>query len=216
MPEAQLLVYGAGGHGRVVADAAEQSGWIVSGFIDDRVSSGTVVGYRYRVLGNREWLGSQARTYRICLGIGDNYIRRAVALFVASLGFSIESIVSPHAVISPSARIGVGSVIFAGAVVNSMASLGTGTIINSGAIVEHDAIVGEFAHLSPRSALGGGAAVGDLTHVGMGCSILPLIPIGSRSIVGAGSVVTRRVPDDVVAFGVPARVRRSVAAKQII
>lgn len=213
MPEAQLLVFGAGGHGRVVLDAAKDAGWIIHGFIDDHVASGTIVGGHHRVLGNREWLGSLARTHRICLGIGDNYIRQAVASFVRSLGFPIESIVSPHAVISPSAHIGAGSVIFAGAVVNSMAILGAGTIVNSGAIVEHDVRVGEFAHLSPRSALGGGAAVGDLTQVGIGSSILPLITIGRRSVIGAGSVVTRCVPDDVVAFGVPARIRRIAGAK---
>jgi len=214
MIEGKLIVFGAGGHGKVVAETAKQAGWTVVGFVDDVIASGTMVDSSHHILGNRDWLSSLPRTeYQIALGIGDNCSRGSVASFLDSQGFSAAIVISPNAVVSPSAQIGSGTVVFPGAIINATAAVGKGTIINSGAIVEHDAKVGDYAHLSPNSTLGGGSSVGDFTHVGIGCSIIPLVSVGSRSILGAGSVATRRIPDNVVAFGVPARVRRSLTAR---
>jgi UDP-N-acetylbacillosamine N-acetyltransferase len=214
MPDTEVIVFGAGGHGRVVAETAEHAGWTIAGFIDDNTTARTHITSRHSVLGNREWLSTVPRDeYQIALGIGDNYIRGSIALFLESLGFVIAIIISPTAVISPSAQIGVGSVVLPGVIINSMATIGKGTIINSGVIVEHDSEIGEYAHLSPRSVLGGGVHVGEFTHIGIGSSILPRVSVGSRSILGAGSVATRAVPDDVVAVGAPARIQRNVTAK---
>lgn len=212
MPDRKLIVFGAGGHAKVVAETAELAGWPIEGFVDDRSSTGMEINSRHRVLGNREWLASLRRDrYQIALGIGDNYIRGALVCFLEGLGFATALIISPNAVVSPSAKIGTGAVVLPGAVINATATIGKGAIINSGAVVEHDCIVGEYAHLSPRSALGGGARVGEFTHLGIGSNVLPSVSIGSRSVLGAGSVATRSVPDDVIAFGVPARIVRSTA-----
>jgi sugar O-acyltransferase (sialic acid O-acetyltransferase NeuD family) len=210
MVEMKLIVFGAGGHGRVVAETAENAGWTITGFIDDKAPAGTKIDSRHRVLGNREWLSSLPREgYQVALGIGDNYTRGAIALYLESLGFAMAIIISSSAVVSPSAQVGMGTVVLPGAIINSNATIGKGAIINSGAVVEHDSKVGEYAHLSPRSTLGGGAEVGEFTQIGIGSSILPLVSVGRRGILGAGAVATRSVPDDVVAFGVPARVQRS-------
>jgi UDP-N-acetylbacillosamine N-acetyltransferase len=189
----------------------------VVGFVDDRPSPGALDRLPMPLLGGRAWLSSADRdTVAIALGIGDNFARMAVAQFLQSMGFALATVVSPSAVISPSARIGCGTVIMHGAIVNSMAVIGEGVIVNSGAVVEHDLCVGDYAHISPNATLGGGAEVGRLTHIAIGATVLPLVRIGERSILGAGSVAPRDIPDGVIAFGVPARVQRNISRQDEI
>jgi acetyltransferase-like isoleucine patch superfamily enzyme len=84
-------------------------------------------------------------------------------------------------------------------------------VINTAAVVEHDTIVEEFAFIAPHATIAGGARVGRLSLIGIGAVVLPGVNVGSETIVGAGAVVTRDLPDGVVASGVPARIRHSVA-----
>jgi sugar O-acyltransferase (sialic acid O-acetyltransferase NeuD family) len=210
-----LIVFGAGGHGNVVADAAIHEGWTLAGFVDDRIPASTTTARSTRFLGDRAWLHCLPRSIcRVVVAVGDNYARKAIASFLSSEGIELATVTSPLAFVSSSARIGAGSVIMPGAVVNAMAVVGEGVIINTGAVVEHDVEVGDYAHVSSNATLGGGSQVGEMTLVGMGAIVLPLICIGSRSILGAGSVVTRIIPDDVTAFGVPARVPRKHTSKR--
>jgi sugar O-acyltransferase (sialic acid O-acetyltransferase NeuD family) len=212
--DTELIVFGAGGHGKVVADIACQCGWPLAGFVDDQATC--IAGNpRVSILGNRSWLYNVPRDRcRVALGVGDNYARKAIANSLISEGFELATLISPYAVVSPSARIGAGTVIMPGAIVNAMAVVGNGVIVNTGSVIEHDAKIGNYVHLSPNSTLGGGVEVGEFTHIGLGVSVLPLICIGSRSILGAGAVVTRMIPGDVIAFGVPARIHRRIIFKR--
>ena len=204
----KLIVFGAGGHGKVVADIALRAGLAVSGFVDDHAIPGASVGLPWPVLGDREWLCAQPRSvYQVALGIGDNYVRLSVANFLHSKKIDVSTIISPFAIVSPFVQVGTGTVIMSGAVVNAMANIGEGVIVNTGAVVEHDVKVGNYSHLSPNSTLGGGAKVGEFAHIALGAIVLPLLSIGSRSVLGAGSVATRSIPANVIAFGVPARIQ---------
>lgn len=205
-------MYGASGHGKVVLDILFAAGLRADGLIDDGRAPGTVV-LGLTVLGGADFLAAEARSgaVAVALGIGDNAVRKRVLERCRAAGASLVTAVHPRAVVAASASLGEGTVVMANAVINPDATVGAGAIINSGAIVEHDCVVGDFAHLSPNAALGGGARVGDLAHVGLCAAVLPLRSVGARSIVGAGGVVTRDLPEDVVAAGVPARVLRSRA-----
>jgi UDP-N-acetylbacillosamine N-acetyltransferase len=86
--------------------------------------------------------------------------------------------------------------------------VGEGVIVNSGAVVEHDVEVGEYAHVAPNATMGGGSSLGAFSHLGIGASVLPRVHIGDRTVVGAGAVVVKNLPDEVVAIGVPARIHR--------
>lgn len=203
----RVLVYGAGGHGKVVADVARSAGFEVIGFVDDdpeRQRSG-LWGLRVlswdRLLAERASLGEAA----IALGVGDNEARERCHQRLVGAGFEIATLLHPSAVVAPTARIGAGSVIMALAAVNPDAEVGEGAILNTGSIVEHDCRVGRFAHLSPNSVLGGAACVGERTHVGMGAVVFPGIVVGASARVGAGSVVHRSVPDGRTVVGLPAR-----------
>jgi acetyltransferase EpsM len=208
--EKRLIVFGAGGHGKVVATIAAKAGFLLAGFADDNDALHGSYTLGLPVLGGLEWLYELApETYAIALAVGDNCARMAVAQSLISRHIEVATICSPSAVIAPSARIGRGAVVMPAVVLNADAVVGEGAILNTGAIVEHDVAIGHYAHVSPNATLGGGAMVGDLAHIAISATVLPLVRIGSRSVLGAGSVAVRDIPEGVVAFGSPARVQRS-------
>jgi sugar O-acyltransferase (sialic acid O-acetyltransferase NeuD family) len=209
-PKNKLIVFGAGGHGKVVADTALRAGFDVAGFLDDSASApgSTVIGLP--VLGNREWLRSTVPfRYSIAVAIGNNRARMELAEWLTSRHIELATIVSPLAMVASSARIARGTVVMAGVVVSADAIVGKGCILNSASVIEHDVVLGHYVHISPNAALGGEAKVGDFTHVGIGAAVLPRISIGEGSMIGAGSVVSRNIPDQVIAYGSPARTQRS-------
>lgn len=201
-----VVVYGAGGHGIVVADAAISAGFDVLGFLDDRRTVGEVLSLG-QVLGASGWW-RQHPGVGVVLAVGDNSVRQRLLVELAADGMDPTSVVHPSAAVSRAASLGPGVVVLAQAVVNAGARVGSGAIINSGAIVEHNAKVGDFAHISPNATLAGAASVGELSQLGVGACVLPGIHVGARCLVGAGAVVTRDVPGGSVCKGVPARVTR--------
>jgi UDP-N-acetylbacillosamine N-acetyltransferase len=202
-----LIVFGAGGHGKVVADAARSAGYLVVGFIDD---SPARIGTRIWDLPVAAWDGTRGELERwrgaaFAIAIGDNPARQRVQARIEEAGSEVVTVVHPRATISPHARLGAGTVVFAGAIVNPDAVVGRGCIVNTGAIVEHDCELGHFVHLSPNASLGGTVSIGDRTHLGLGAVVLPGVRVGSDVTVGAGAVVIRDVPDALTIVGVPAR-----------
>lgn len=208
----RALVYGAGGHGKVVADILFASDdFEVLGFVDDCPDKKSARLMGLRVLGDREWLlrACPPADRVVALGIGDNRCRKALASQLVTCGVQLLVAIHPSAVVSRSAKVDTGAVVMAGAIINPDAHVAAGAIINTGAIVEHDCVIGEFAHVSPNAALGGAARLGALSHLGLGAAVLPGVRVGNGTIVGAGAVVARDLPDYVVAMGVPARVHRA-------
>jgi sugar O-acyltransferase (sialic acid O-acetyltransferase NeuD family) len=209
----QVFVYGAGGHGKVVADILISEGEIgFAGFIDDREELlGTKV-MGFPVLGNAEWLREQASRSRLALalGTGENGVRQVLMTRCSEWGIEVLTLVHPAATVARSASLGEGTVVMAGARVNPEANVGAGVIVNTGAVVEHDARIGDFAHVAPNAAMGGASRLGTFSHLGLGAAVLEGVTIGRHTIVGAGAVVVRDLPDHVVAIGVPARIHRQL------
>lgn len=201
-----LVVYGAGGHGTVVADAAVCAGFEVLGFLDDGRPVGDVSPFG-KVLGGAGWWRAHPGV-AVALAVGDNAIRQRLLKALTADGVEAMRIVHPRAVVSRAATLERGVAIFALAVVNPGAHIGAGAIINSGAVVEHDVRIGECAHVASNATLAGAASLGDLSLLGSGACVLPGINIGERSIVGAGAVVTRDIPARSVCTGIPAKVIR--------
>lgn len=191
MKTRSIYIYGASGHGGVVADIARESGYDEIIFLDD------AKGVKFE---------PNLTKFPVIIAIGDNQIRANLMQKVADFGFEIATLIHPRATISNSAKIGVGSVVMAGAIINANAQIGASAIINSGAIIEHDCVIGEFAHISPGAALAGGVSVGAFSHVGIGARVIQLVKIGVNCTIGGGAVVIRNLDDNAVAVGVPARV----------
>jgi sugar O-acyltransferase (sialic acid O-acetyltransferase NeuD family) len=212
--EGSVIVYGASGHGKVVADILRACGMKVKGFVDDDpLKFGEISGLK--ILGDGKWLAEQAGRgpVAVALGVGDNFDRSAIAERCAAIGVRLLTAVHPSATIAPSAKIALGVVIMAHAVVNPDVIIEQGVIINTGAIVEHDCHVGDFAHLSPKVAIGGHVHVGNFSWLGIGSTVIPNLEIGMGSIVGAGATVVSDIDEWVVAVGTPAHVLKELARR---
>jgi sugar O-acyltransferase (sialic acid O-acetyltransferase NeuD family) len=194
----RLLIWGCGGHARVVLDAArEMNVFHQTAFHDDDPAMATPSISQLRDAGFDEFI----------IAIGANSVRALRFDEALESGLRPAVCVHPTAWISPGASIGAGTVVMARAVVQSDARIGRNCIINTGAIVEHDCTIGDHTHLSPSVTLGGTVSVGEYVHMGIGAIALPGSRIGDRSVIGAGAVVLREIPADVTAVGVPARIR---------
>jgi sugar O-acyltransferase (sialic acid O-acetyltransferase NeuD family) len=212
----KAVLIGAGGHARVVLDAARAANGIeVSCVVDaDPAKRGTAF-EGLEVVGDESALaGIRARGVEaIVLGVGSIDVgrgRRALFERVSVLGFELPAVIHPAAVISPSAQIGAACVVFAGAILNPGVRLGDNVIVNTAAVLDHDVVIGDHAHVSPGAHLAGGVTVGEGSHVGIGATVLQGVRIGANVVVGAGAVVVRDVPDGDRVAGVPARSLRQV------
>ncbi len=198
-PRGSIVIYGAGDHGVVVAEAALLSGYDIAGFLDDRAQPGTLVG-RWRVLEP-----DQARDLPLIVAIGDNAARLRKMDECTAAGHGSATVVHPAAWISPSATLGAGVFVGPNAVVHAGATVDDGVIVNSSAVVEHHCHVKEGTHIAPNATLCGRVRIGRLTLIGAGSAVLPVVTIGDDVVVGAGSVVTSDVPDHLTVAGDPAR-----------
>jgi sugar O-acyltransferase (sialic acid O-acetyltransferase NeuD family) len=204
----QLWVLGAGGHGRVVADAARATRrWAGIVFFDDALAEGASVGGWLVQGSSAEFCACESTGVDRIVAIGDNRHRHDA--IGRCKGPPLAVVVHPAAVVSHDAHLGAGTFVAAGAVVGIGADLGEGVIVNTGASVDHDCRLGASVHVGPGARLGGGVMVGDRSWIGLGASVRHQIRIGTDAMVGAGAVVVAAVPDNCVVAGNPARRLRS-------
>jgi len=159
----------------------------------------------------REYLNQDVRGAIIAIGNCD--ARLAAAARVIQSGFTLETAIHPSSVVGTDVTYGAGTVIAAGAIVNPGTSIGSNVIINTAASVDHDCQIADGVHIAPGARLAGGVRVRRAAWVGIGAVVTEKRTIGERSLLGAGAVVVRDIPDEVVAFGNPARVRRVRCAR---
>lgn len=206
MIEKRLLIIGAGGHGRVVADSADAAGvWSDIAFVDDKYPNIKASG-RWSVIGVLADLDVLHEFWgAVVVAIGDNVLRLKLQEKASEIGYFVATIIHPSAVVANDAEIGDGSVIFANAVVNTGCHIGRSVILNTAATIDHDVVIRDGVHVSPGAHLAGDIVVGDCAWIGIGASIINGLEIGQRAIVGAGASVVNDVADDVTVVGVPAR-----------
>ncbi len=196
----RLIIIGAGGHGKVVADVALRCGYSDISFVDDHVF-GECMGFP--IIGKCDELnGYNDGKTDFIIAVGNNATRKYIA---ETYDLKWATLIHPSAQIGSHTVIGEGTVVMANAVINACASIGKHCIINSGAIVEHDNKLGDYVHISPRAALGGTVTVGDETHIGIGAVVRNNIEICGKCMIGAGAVVVNNIVDNGVYVGVPAK-----------
>jgi sugar O-acyltransferase (sialic acid O-acetyltransferase NeuD family) len=205
----KLLVVGAGGHGKVVADTAYEEGrWDKIAFLDDRYPK-LNVSLLWPVLGKLEQAQVFLKEYSdVAVAVGNNRLRVELIDRFSKVGFLLPAIVHPSAFVSRSAVIGAGSVLFAQAAVNAGAKIGIGSIVNTGATIDHDCIVADGVHISPGAHLAGTVKVGKCSWLGIGCSVIQQLSIGENVLVGAGAVIIKNVPNNVTIVGIPGKIVR--------
>lgn len=194
----RLIIIGAGGHGKAIADNALKNGYTDIFFVDDK-ATGTVMGFP--IIGTSDCVdGLNDGNTDFIIGIGDNAIRKAIS---EKHTVNWVSVVHPSAQIAYNVSIGKGTVVMANAVINTCATVGDYCIVNTGAIVEHDNVIADYAHISPNVSLGGTVTVGPRTHIGIGATVKNNTNICSDCTVGAGAVVVKDIVEPGVYVGVP-------------
>ncbi len=203
----RLLIFGPGGHGKVVLDCAlslKKYDHISFMVTDSSIKSFLDYPLIYEqetsvahILDNFD---------ELIVAIGNNSIRLEKSKYYQNNGVTLATLIHPSAVVSDFAKIGAGTVVFANAVVNPFAEVGSACIVNTGAVVEHDCKLSESVHLSPKVAIGGNVSIGEKSWLCIGSNIANNINIGANSVIGAGAVVLHDVPNNVLAAGVPAKI----------
>ncbi|MBX9750240.1 MAG: NeuD/PglB/VioB family sugar acetyltransferase [Roseococcus sp.] len=191
-----ILILGAGGHGRAVCEAARDAGFSPRGFLDARAPLPAMLGLP--VLGDEGAHDGGP----LLIALGGNALRLAAA---ARLRCALPVLLHPSAIRARSAEIAEGAVVMPRAVLGALARVGRLALVNTGAIIEHDVELGEGAHIAPGAILCGGVRVGARALVGAGAVIAPNLVLGEGAVVGAGAAVLADVPPGAVFAGVPAR-----------
>ena len=190
---------GAGGHGRVCAEAAALSGYSDIAFLDDKHVEGLPV------IGTVDEIEKFAGDRCFFVAIGDNSIRKKIIKKIKELGGELASIIHPFSSVSGSAEIGEGTVIMAGVVVQANAKIGDGVIVNTCSSVDHDCVVGNWTHVAVGARLAGSVKVGESVFLGANCAISNNLSITDNCIIGAGTAVICNIDDSGTYVGVPAR-----------
>lgn len=192
-----LYLYGASGHGKVIAEIAEDLGYTDISFIDADSSKKQLLDYKIIQ-------PAKSQNINVVVSIGNNAIRKKIV--GDNKYFSYETLLHPKSSISKRIQIGEGTVVMAGVSINADAKIGKHCIINTNASIDHDCTIQDFVHISPNVALAGNVIVGEGTHIGIGASVIQGIKIGKWCTIGAGAVIIKDVPDGATVVGNPGRI----------
>ncbi|NLA84826.1 MAG: acetyltransferase [Clostridiales bacterium] len=201
----KLLIIGASGHGKVVADIAiRMNKWKSIAFLDDNEELNEIMGLQ--VIGKVDDVHRYKECADMFVAIGNNVIRKKImTVLINDMGITLPVLIHPHAVVAREVRLGAGTVLMAGAIINSCTNIGEGCIINTGATIDHDTIIEDYVHVSPGVNIAGNVRIGYETWLGIGSKVSNNITIPSSCIIGAGAVVIEDITEPGTYVGVPAR-----------
>ena len=198
----QLVIIGASGHGKVIADIAKKNGYTNISFLDDNPE--------VRFCGAYEVVGKSSdalllKNSDFIVAIGNSKTRCRIQTELMAQGLRVVSLVHPAAAISTDVEIGIGTVVMAGAVINPYSKIGDGCIINTCSSVDHDCQIGDYAHVSVGAHIAGTVTIGDNSWIGAGATVINNVNVISDCIVGAGAVVIKDITTPGTYIGVPAK-----------
>ncbi len=191
----KVIIIGASGHGKVVADIVRRRGDNVVGFLDDDTSKPGVIGTVDDLIKYQEC--------SFIIAIGNNDIRKRIAETYSDLNY--YTAIHPTAVIGENVSIGAGTVVMANAVINPAVSIGKHCIINTAAVVEHDNILESYVHISPKAVLCGTVIVEERVHIGAAAVVKNNLSIAAGTLIGVGAAVVKNIDKAGVYAGVPAK-----------
>ncbi|EOV9526568.1 acetyltransferase [Bacillus cytotoxicus] len=200
----KLLIIGAGGHGKVIADIAlKMNRWEHIAFLDDNEDMETSMGIE--IIDKSASASKYIQDYDLFIGIGNNTIRKKVQEQLENQGATIPVLIHPSAIIGEQVYLEAGTAVMAGAVINCCTKIGKGCIINTASTIDHDSIIDDYVHISPGAHLAGTVKVGSGTWIAIGSVIINNINITNKCKIGAGAVVIRDIIEAGTYIGVPAK-----------
>ncbi len=199
-----LIIIGASGHGKVIADIAlRMKRWQEIYFLDDKENIGSTMGIE--VIGKSTEALNYINDFDMFVAIGNNFTREKIQSTLEASGASIPSLIHPGAVIGNEVEIGTGTAIMAGVVINCCSIIGKGCIVNSSSTIDHDNIINDYVHISPGAHLAGTVEIGRNTWLGIGSVVSNNLKITSDCVIGAGAVVIKDIIQSGTYIGVPAK-----------
>lgn len=199
-----LLIIGASGHGKVVADVAlKMNKWQKIDFLDQDESLKSSMGIK--IIDRSENAPKYLEDYDIFVAIGNNAMRERIMEELMACKATIPALIHPGAILGQQTEIGIGTVIMAGVVINCCTKIGKGCIINTGATIDHDNMIDNYVHISPGAHLAGTVKIGKGTWIGIGSAVINNVSITGNCIIGAGAVVIRDITEPGTYVGVPAK-----------
>lgn len=207
----RIIIFGASGHAKSIAEILELLNYEIIGFIDSFLPQGSKV-LKYKTLGNESILTNMKGnfgTHQMVLGIGDIHDRKMIHDKLKLMNPMIEypSIISPLANVSKYTSIGIGTVIHHHTFVNLECVIGDFCVIGSSSNIEHNTQIGNFCNLSPMSNIGPRVSIEEKVFIGASSTILQNKKIEENSVIGAGSLVINDIPKNSLALGVPAKIK---------
>ncbi|MEC2073414.1 acetyltransferase [Alkalihalophilus marmarensis] len=200
----KLLIIGASGQGKVVADIAiKMNKWQSIAFLDNNENLKNSLGLE--VIGRSNEAIRHINDFDIFVGIGNNAIRKKIQESLEVEGATIPTLIHPSATLGGQVEVAPGTAVMAGVVINCSTTIGKGCIINTGATVDHDNIIEDYVHISPGAHLAGTVNVGQGSWLGIASAISNNVKITSNCNVGAGAVVISDITESGTYVGVPAR-----------
>jgi len=198
-----LIIIGAGGHGRVIADIAQKLGIYQNiSFLDDSDAKETM---GLPIVGKTEEVGKYIDTADIFVAIGNSKVRGEFIERLLAMGANLPTLIHPSAIIGACVEIGAGTAIMAGAVINPCSRLGKGVILNTCSSIDHDCIIGNYCHLAVGVHVAGTVSLGDKVWLGAGVTIKNNVSICANCMIGAGAVVVKDITEAGTYIGLPAK-----------
>jgi len=201
----RLLIVGAGGHGRVVADTAKAAGIDVYAFVDKEPQDDTVHGIPVYASLEEALEDNSYEEPNFIVAISDNEARAKTYAKMMESGLKPAIVVHPLATVSDLAYVAPGTFVAAQAVVNADASVGENVIVNTAAVIEHDCVVGSHAFIAPLAVMCGNSRIGAYTFMSANATLIPNVKVGEDCLITAGAVVTKSFKDRVRLMGMPAK-----------
>lgn len=203
-----VIIIGAGGHSKVIADIIVKSQDNVLGFLDDNIPIDTVIikEKNLKVLGKIEdslKIKEKNTDIEFVIGIGNSKTRKAIAEKYPNLTY--YTAIHPSSQIALDVKIEDGTVVMANTCINTSTKIGKHCIINTGAIIEHDNEINDYVHISPNATLCGTVKIGEITHIGAGATIKNNIKICNDCVIGAGAVVVKNIERSGKYIGIPSK-----------
>lgn len=209
----RIILIGGGTQLSYSIDIIEKQGLHeIAGIVDSKLNVNAEL-YNHKVIGRQEDIIELISQYNVTgcvITIGDNWSRKKIFDQINSLAPDLEwpNIIHPSAVIASNAQFGIGVLAMAGTIFNSNVHIGNFSNFYTNCNVEHDCVIGDFASISAGVVLGGKVQIGNYSAISLNATIFDRLQIGENTVVGAASLVTKNLPDNVLAYGCPAKIIR--------